>query len=273
MTWSRGKAFVDMTSIRHAYYAGPTYNARDYLEGQVVIDNSHVFVMNRDDMPRPRLEMWTPAGAPMPPPDYPATACSAECCADDIVWSDEMTGIRRNVEYLETHMPETREDKFPLYALGRQIAEVQEDRKALKITDDEYMIMSDRVYGFVLRSRKWAELDLAYLSKVNYGTDEPTSGQGLNNSVAARTAFDDLVLPPGHREVILGLVAQHFREVENHEVDIFRGKGKGLILLLHGAPGVGKTSTAEGVAEAFEKPLLQITCGKRGPGFMHRTTI
>lgn len=55
-------------------------------------------------------------------------------------------------------------------------------------------------------------------------------------------------------------------------------KGKGLILLLHGAPGVGKTSTAggsidvllsqiysnhftEGVAEMFGKPLFQITCG------------
>lgn len=54
--------------------------------------------------------------------------------------------------------------------------------------------------------------------------------------------------------------------------------GKGLILLLHGAPGVGKTSTAgelirdhssqnfakrspEGVAEMFGKPLFQITCG------------
>ncbi|PKK45243.1 hypothetical protein CI102_10377, partial [Trichoderma harzianum] len=40
--------------------------------------------------------------------------------------------------------------------------------------------------------------------------------------------------------------------------------GKGLILLLHGAPGVGKTSTAEGVAECFQKPLFQITCGDLG---------
>ncbi|EAQ87151.1 hypothetical protein CHGG_03770 [Chaetomium globosum CBS 148.51] len=39
---------------------------------------------------------------------------------------------------------------------------------------------------------------------------------------------------------------------------------KSLIILLHGAPGVGKTSTAECVAEYFDKPLFQITCGDLG---------
>ncbi|KAE8349466.1 P-loop containing nucleoside triphosphate hydrolase protein [Aspergillus coremiiformis] len=40
--------------------------------------------------------------------------------------------------------------------------------------------------------------------------------------------------------------------------------GKGLIILLHGVPGVGKTSTAETVAEYYNKPLLPITCGDLG---------
>jgi MoxR-like ATPase len=44
--------------------------------------------------------------------------------------------------------------------------------------------------------------------------------------------------------------------------DIVRGKGKGLIILLHGAPGTGKTSTAETIAEATGRPLLLVTCGK-----------
>ena len=70
---------------------------------------------------------------------------------------------------------------------------------------------------------------------------------------------------------------------DNNAYDIVRGKGKGLIVLLHGAPGVGKTSTAgtcagysfnlhmieyiidvitECVANASGKPLFPITCGK-----------
>ncbi|AEO57499.1 hypothetical protein MYCTH_2040766, partial [Thermothelomyces thermophilus ATCC 42464] len=44
--------------------------------------------------------------------------------------------------------------------------------------------------------------------------------------------------------------------------------GQGLVILLHGAPGVGKTSTAgmykECVAEQFNKPLFHITCGDLG---------
>ncbi|KAK4227338.1 P-loop containing nucleoside triphosphate hydrolase [Podospora fimiseda] len=89
--------------------------------------------------------------------------------------------------------------------------------------------MPYRVFAFVLRSRKW----------------------------------------DGYRRMIVSLVSQHFRNRDSssgrrEQVDIVKGKGKGLILLLHGAPGVGKTSTTEGVAEHFKKPLFQITCGDLG---------
>ncbi|KAF5578259.1 TOB3 (member of AAA-ATPase family) [Fusarium pseudocircinatum] len=97
-----------------------------------------------------------------------------------------------------------------------------------------------------------SKLDLTYLG--------PMKGQNT---------FDLLVLPPGHREMVESLVTQHFLDKasaydETDEVDIVRGKGKGLILLLHGAPGVGKTTTAECVATYFHKPLFQITCGDLG---------
>ena len=35
-------------------------------------------------------------------------------------------------------------------------------------------------------------------------------------------------------------------------------------MLLHGAPGVGKTSTAECIAEEYRKPLFPVTCGDLG---------
>lgn len=46
--------------------------------------------------------------------------------------------------------------------------------------------------------------------------------------------------------------------------DFVRNKGEGQIFLLHGKPGVGKTTTAECVAEITRRPLLSLTCGDLG---------
>lgn len=52
--------------------------------------------------------------------------------------------------------------------------------------------------------------------------------------------------------------------------DFVRNKGEGQIFLLHGKPGVGKTTTAECVAEITRRPLLSLTCGDLGiePSFV-----
>jgi len=46
--------------------------------------------------------------------------------------------------------------------------------------------------------------------------------------------------------------------------DIVEGKGKGLVILLHGPPGVGKTLTAETVALATRKPLMPVSTAEIG---------
>jgi SpoVK/Ycf46/Vps4 family AAA+-type ATPase len=48
------------------------------------------------------------------------------------------------------------------------------------------------------------------------------------------------------------------------QMDLIKGKGKGLIILLHGPPGVGKTLTAETIAMYTRRPLYAITCGDIG---------
>jgi signal recognition particle GTPase len=86
-------------------------------------------------------------------------------------------------------------------------------------------------------------------------------------------SFEQLVLPQGHKDIVEALVKTHSRgdrpirdavgdEDDDHREDLVRGKGKGVILLLHGVPGVGKTSTAECVAEYTNRPLFALTCGK-----------
>ncbi|KAK4676341.1 hypothetical protein QC764_510590 [Podospora pseudoanserina] len=46
--------------------------------------------------------------------------------------------------------------------------------------------------------------------------------------------------------------------------DFIENKGEGHIFLLHGGPGVGKTYTAECIAEYTYCPLLSLTCGDIG---------
>jgi AAA+ superfamily predicted ATPase len=46
--------------------------------------------------------------------------------------------------------------------------------------------------------------------------------------------------------------------------DVVRGKGRGIILQLSGPPGVGKTLTAESVAEVMQVPLYAMSAGDLG---------
>lgn len=57
-----------------------------------------------------------------------------------------------------------------------------------------------------------------------------------------KRAFDRLVLEPRTKELITALV--EVRIATGRTEDIIEGKGNGLMILLHGSPGTGKTLTA-----------------------------
>lgn len=135
----------------------------------------------------------------------------------------------------------------------KHILEPSDDR--LAPPDDDKILLSFFLYGFVLRSRKWAKLHIDRITDIE-----------------DKNSFDDLVIPEGHARSIKALVENHNRgpgkdkETDHVEVsmDLVRGKGKGVIILLHGEPGVGKTSTAECIADYTSRPLYPITCGDIG---------
>jgi len=79
-------------------------------------------------------------------------------------------------------------------------------------------------------------------------------------------AFDRLVLPPMQKELILGFTESQncYKDSKDAFDDVIEGKGKGMILLLCGPPGVGKTLTAESCAEEMKVPLYMMSAGDLG---------
>ncbi|KAM0228529.1 hypothetical protein ACHAP5_011918 [Fusarium lateritium] len=109
------------------------------------------------------------------------------------------------------------------------------------------MILPPMTYGFNMQEKKWVLLAVDKIQPVKWN----------------KKAFDRLVLDPKTKEMIYALVDVQTSKDKKMD-DIITGKGNGLIILLHGSPGTGKTLTAESVAEIAEKPLYRVTCGDVG---------
>jgi len=83
-----------------------------------------------------------------------------------------------------------------------------------------------------------AQLDLSYLTPVNASGvgDDINEDDDSDEDGDDKTAFGRLVLPKGHKKMVLSLIAQHFRNKESQQdkdeqVDIVRGKGTFLVHL------------------------------------------
>lgn len=94
---------------------------------------------------------------------------------------------------------------------------------------------------------------------------------GISDITFNNLAYDKLVLPPGEKKMAWAFVESKNLLLDASDSDrgtafddFVTDKGKGLVMLLCGSPGVGKTYTAEAIAEMAKVPLYMISAGELG---------
>ncbi|KAJ3559656.1 hypothetical protein NPX13_g9503 [Xylaria arbuscula] len=84
--------------------------------------------------------------------------------------------------------------------------------------------------------------------------------QNIQDAAWTPNVWDTLVLPEKEKRLLRSLVTSH--QYSDNPRDQAQQKGKGLVILLHGTPGSGKTLTAEVAAEASKKALFATSIGE-----------
>lgn len=128
------------------------------------------------------------------------------------------------------------------YSFGSQAS-----TERIRLTEAHHLICLPRVRGYSLKKKKWLMFFLDLIEDINFNEH----------------AFESLVLPADQKELILSFAESQAMNNTAFD-DVISGKGRGHITLLSGPPGVGKTLTAESVAEHMRAPLFMMSAGDLG---------
>ncbi|KAF8859460.1 P-loop containing nucleoside triphosphate hydrolase protein [Acephala macrosclerotiorum] len=115
------------------------------------------------------------------------------------------------------------------------------------LSAEQQLLLSGFVYGYCLGDATWGAFGVDRVSDVEW----------------KESIFGDVVMDPNLKEIIFRLIKAHGSQISDFD-DFVKGKGKGLIGLLHGPPGSGKTLTAEAIAETAHMPLYMVSSGSLG---------
>ncbi|CAI7584664.1 unnamed protein product [Penicillium manginii] len=100
-----------------------------------------------------------------------------------------------------------------------------------QLSDAERLIATPVLRGYALKDKKWLGMFV----------------DNVSDSIWNTLAFESLVLPERQnhlKKLILAVAKSRSKKLDGFD-DVVQGKGRGVIMLLSGPPGVGKTLTAE----------------------------
>lgn len=122
------------------------------------------------------------------------------------------------------------------------------DQLIPELEEERLHLLPSEVYGLNLMTKEWSSFLIEVLEEVVF--DEH--------------AWDHLVLDEDVKTLIKGLVEVTKNKNSSRKMisDVISGKGDGLISVLHGPLGTGKTLTTESVAELLRRPLYMVGSSK-----------
>lgn len=124
------------------------------------------------------------------------------------------------------------------------------DGSSNKLGDEELILCRHLVRGYSLKLKRWLDFSIPCIQDIRWNS----------------TAFDSLALPNSYKYLLLSFAKTQASTTSTtlQFDDVISGKGKGMVMLLEGPPGVGKTLTVESVAEEMQVPLYSISAGMLG---------
>ncbi|KAJ5732777.1 hypothetical protein N7493_004258 [Penicillium malachiteum] len=141
-------------------------------------------------------------------------------------------------------------EAFNLLHPSKTIRIYDSNRCPPELSDEDRLIASPFVHAYLLKEKEWFPLYIEYVKEIEWCTD----------------AFESLVPIKGQedlKDLLLGVaMAQSQKQVIFD--DIIPGKGQGIIMQLSGPSGVGKTLTAECVAEEMRAPMYTMSASELG---------
>ncbi|KAL4981969.1 hypothetical protein BDW68DRAFT_195877 [Aspergillus falconensis] len=257
---TQGKKFLEYQRIKLLTHNGwglnpdakedktESHTSAQYITSDVIVDMNEALQAHSSWCPRWKFPKHNPKQYNLPNYSF-YTEYSSDRPAlglrklwDEDYWSDEYTRLQK-IQYC------TKTDPFlSSWIEGRG--------KTYQPRDRDFELLPRRLFAYALEDRKFMSVDIRNL--------KPVDDQGIR--------APSLIINKDHESMLHALIQSHFIRKELHETlgvygtnqDIIANKGRGLVILLYGVPGVGKTSTAEKFAHSFKRPLLPITCGDLG---------
>lgn len=146
-----------------------------------------------------------------------------------------------------TRAPKQANNQRDVYGNPTTAKKRRQDGNHVPLTEEQLLLCTPYVRGFLLRRKQWAKFCVDGISDIEWNEE----------------AFESLVLPNNEKDLLLAFAEGQANGNAKFD-DFIQGKGKGIVMLLSGAPGVGKTLTAESVAETMRVPLYVMSAGELG---------